>query len=59
MSEIKPNTYDKMPNFIESMFNVFQLVNKKAEQASDSEISSNPRSTSVRLRVAQRVEVAA
>ena len=37
----------------------FELVNKKAEQASDSEISSNPRSTSVRLRVAQRVEVAA
>ena len=37
----------------------FELVNKKAEQASDSEISSNPRCTSVRLRVAQRVEVAA
>ncbi len=37
----------------------FELVNKKAEQASDSEIVSNPRSTSVRLRVAQRVEVAA
>ena len=37
----------------------FELVNKKAEQASDSEISSNPRSTSVRLRVAQRVEVEA
>ena len=37
----------------------FELVNKKAEQASDAEIVSNPRSTSVRLRVAQRVEVAA
>ena len=37
----------------------FELVNKKAEQASDAEISSNPRCTSVRLRVAQRVEVAA
>ena len=37
----------------------FELVNRKAGQACDAEIVSNPRSTSVRLRVAQRVEVAA
>jgi len=37
----------------------FELVNRKAEQACDADIVSNPRSTSVRLRVAQRVEVAA
>ena len=35
MSEVKPNTYDKMPDYIESMFNVFQLVNKKAEKQQD------------------------
>ena len=39
--------------------NPFELVTRKAEQASDEEIALNPRSTSVRLRVAQRVAVAA
>ena len=29
------NKYDKMQDFIESTFNVFQLVNKKAEQQQD------------------------
>lgn len=37
----------------------FELVTRKAEQACDEEIAGNPRSTSVRLRVAQRVAVAA
>ncbi|MFM1986208.1 MAG: hypothetical protein RIS18_425 [Actinomycetota bacterium] len=37
----------------------FELVTRKAEQACDEEIAANPRSTSVRLRVAQRVAVAA
>lgn len=37
----------------------FELVTKKAEQASNEEISTNPRATSVRLRVAQKVAVAA
>jgi 16S rRNA (cytosine1402-N4)-methyltransferase len=37
----------------------FELVTRKAEQACDAEIAANPRSTSVRLRVAQRVAVAA
>ena len=26
MAETKSNTYDKMPDFIESVFNVFQLI---------------------------------
>lgn len=37
----------------------FELVTRKAEQACDEEIAANPRSNSVRLRVAQRVAVAA
>ena len=37
----------------------FELVTRKAEQASNEEISTNPRATSVRLRVAQKVAVAA
>lgn len=37
----------------------FELVTRKAEQASNEEISANPRATSVRLRVAQKVAVAA
>jgi len=37
----------------------FELVTRKAEQASNQEISTNPRATSVRLRVAQKVAVAA
>jgi 16S rRNA (cytosine1402-N4)-methyltransferase len=37
----------------------FELVTRKAEQASQTEIAENPRATSVRLRVAQRVGVAA
>jgi len=28
-------TYDRMPDYIESLFNVFQLVNKKAEKNQD------------------------
>ncbi len=37
----------------------FELVTRKAEQASQTEIAENPRATSVRLRVAQRVGEAA
>jgi UV DNA damage repair endonuclease len=28
-------TYDRMPDYIETLFNVFQLVNKKAERNQD------------------------
>ena len=35
MSETKSNTYDKMPDFIESVFNVFQLINRKAQTQND------------------------
>ena len=29
------NRYDKMEDYVSSIFNVFQLVNKKAEQQQD------------------------
>jgi UV DNA damage repair endonuclease len=35
MSETKSKTFDKMSEFIESIFNVFNLVNKKAEIQKD------------------------
>ena len=35
MSENKANVYDRMSDYIESLFNVFQLVNKKAERQAD------------------------
>ena len=35
MSETKSNTYDKMPDFIESVFNVFQLINRKSQTQND------------------------
>jgi hypothetical protein len=35
MSEIKRKVYDRMSDYIESLFNVFQLVNKKAESQGD------------------------
>lgn len=37
----------------------FILINKKAETATQNEIAANPRSTSVKLRAIQRIEVAA
>lgn len=48
-----------LPILLSKSIAPFELVNRKAEQASDEEIATNPRSTSVRLRVAQRVTVAA
>jgi len=48
-----------LPILLSKSIAPFELVNRKAEQASDEEIATNPRSTSVRLRVAQRVAVAA
>jgi len=48
-----------LPILLSKSIAPFELVNRKAEQASDEEITTNPRSTSVRLRVAQRVAVAA
>jgi hypothetical protein len=38
MTELKgevKNVYDKMSDYVESLFNVFQLVNKKAEKQGD------------------------
>ena len=35
MSESKTKVYDKMSDYIASLFNVFQLVNKKAETQGD------------------------
>ena len=35
MSEIIVTPYDKMSNYIESVFNVFKITNKKAEQQND------------------------
>ena len=35
ITEIKSSSYDRMPDYIESLFNVFQLVNKKAETQGD------------------------
>jgi len=35
MSEAKSKTFDKISEFIESIFNVFNLVNKKAEDQKD------------------------
>jgi hypothetical protein len=35
MPEPKISSYDKMPDYVESMFNVFQIVNKKAEKQGD------------------------
>ena len=35
MSESKTKVYDRMSDYIESLFNVFQLVNKKAETQGD------------------------
>ena len=48
-----------LPILLSKSIAPFELVNRKAEQASDEEIATNPRSTSVRLRIAQRVAVAA
>jgi 16S rRNA (cytosine1402-N4)-methyltransferase len=48
-----------LPILLSKSIAPFELVNRKAEQASDEEIATNPRSTSVRLRVAQRAAVAA
>ena len=48
-----------LPILLSKSIAPFELVNRNAEQASDEEIATNPRSTSVRLRVAQRVAVAA
>jgi 16S rRNA (cytosine1402-N4)-methyltransferase len=48
-----------LPILLSKSIAPFELVTRKAEQASDEEIATNPRSTSVRLRVAQRVAVAA
>jgi hypothetical protein len=35
MSETKTNLYDKMPDYIESVFNVFQQINKRSEKQQD------------------------
>ena len=35
MSETNSTLYDKMPDYVETMFNVFQLVNRKAEKQQD------------------------
>ena len=35
MSETNAALYDKMPDYVEAMFNVFQLVNRKAEKQQD------------------------
>ena len=35
MSETKVNAYDKMPEYIESVFNVFQQINKRCEKQQD------------------------
>jgi len=48
-----------LPILLSKSIAPFELVTRKAEQASHEEIALNPRSTSVRLRVAQRVAVAA
>lgn len=48
-----------LPILLSKSIAPFELVTRKAEQACDKEIAANPRSTSVRLRVAQRVAVAA
>jgi hypothetical protein len=29
------NTYDKMPDYVETLFNVFNLINTKAEKQQD------------------------
>jgi hypothetical protein len=34
------NKYDKMPDFIESVFNVFQLINGKSEKQHDARLKS-------------------
>lgn len=48
-----------LPVLLSKSIAPFELVTRKAEQASNEEISTNPRATSVRLRVAQKVAVAA
>lgn len=53
------DAFPGLPILISKNIAPFELVTKKAEQASEAEITNNPRSTSVRLRVAQRVAVAA
>lgn len=35
MSETSKRAYDKMSDFVESIYNVFQLVNRKAEKQQD------------------------
>jgi len=35
MSETNTTLYDKMSDYVETMFNVFQLVNRKAEKQQD------------------------
>ena len=35
MSEQKRNNYDKMEDYIKSVFDVFKIVNKKAENQKD------------------------
>ena len=35
MAEIPIRTYDKMSDFVESVFNVFQLMNRKAQVQDD------------------------
>ncbi len=48
-----------LPVFLPKNIATFELITKKAEQAGKEEIENNPRATSVRLRVAQRIAVAA
>lgn len=35
MTEVKTNLYDKISNYIESLFNVYNLVSKQADQKQD------------------------
>jgi len=48
-----------LPIFLPKNIATFELITKKAEQASKEEVENNPRATSVRLRVAERIAVAA
>ena len=49
MSETNPTLYDKMPDYVETMFNVFQLVNRKAEKQQDKRLKKLNEPDSINL----------
>ncbi len=54
-----PDLLPGLPIPLKKQDKEYVLLNKKAETASEKEITENPRATSVKLRAIQRVEVAA